>query len=171
MNNAIKNKFPKNHQKWRKKFIVKRLCLGVKVWLGIKVDYQPTQLRSLLKCILTDLHPVIEQEKGVIINMVRRELPVVKIDRLQISRVYHHLITNALKYNEPGVNIILDAWVAENYLHCIVADNGVGISEQKAENLYMCQRTIKAHGGFMGMQSSSEEGATFWFLLPIKVGG
>jgi two-component system sensor histidine kinase/response regulator len=72
-------------------------------------------------------------------------------------------------------------------LRCCVADNGVGMTpEQCAElfelytrgasvqritglglGLYLCRQIITAHGGEIGVISSPNSGATFWFTLPL----
>ena len=118
-------------------------------------------------------------------------------DPLQIRRVYDNLITNALQYNRPGLNITLNATQQGNYLHCTVSDNGQGLSHSKAEDttaishkhrifdrysrginprqplhlglgLYICRQIIEAHGGQIGVESESDQGTTFWFTLPLE---
>ncbi|MGL6338702.1 MAG: sensor histidine kinase [Waterburya sp.] len=74
----------------------------------------------------------------------------------------------------------------ENWIYCFVSDNGEGISPQQSTQifelytraaskkqslnvglgLYICRQIIKAHGGEIGVDSSSK-GANFWFTLPI----
>ncbi len=34
--------------------------------------------------------------------------------------------------------------------------------------LYVCRQIIAAHGGKIGVISSPDRGATFWFTLPIQ---
>ncbi len=71
---------------------------------------------------------------------------------------------------------------------CSLADNGVGMTLEQAETLferyhrgegakktlglglglYLCRQIIEAHGGDIGVVTSPNSGAKFWFTLPIK---
>lgn len=156
---------------------------------GVKIYPQSIKLFLVVQSIITDLSPVLNKERTTIVNLVNSELPEIFADALQLSRVYHNLIINAINVNQVGVQITIDAWVEEDKVHCIVADNGVGMSQQQAAKLfqlyargqniqqslglglglYICQQIIIAHSGDIGVNSSPGNGATFWFTLPIGV--
>jgi PAS domain S-box-containing protein len=73
------------------------------------------------------------------------------------------------------------------YLRCSLADDGVGIDPAQAVGiferyrrgtsaaktrglglgLYLCRQIVVAHGGTIGVETSPQAGATFWFTLPI----
>jgi signal transduction histidine kinase len=74
----------------------------------------------------------------------------------------------------------------EHWIYCLVSDNGEGIALQQSSQifelytraaskkqslnvglgLYICRQIIQAHGGEIGVKSSSK-GASFWFTLPV----
>jgi PAS domain S-box-containing protein len=156
---------------------------------GIVLHRQPTELATLVKSIAEDLEPLLHKNQAVLNNYVTADLPLVEIDSTQLRRVYENLITNALKHNPLGLNLTLRATLQENKLLCTVQDNGIGISPEQSQHLfdlyfrgsgsrhltgiglglYLCRQVINAHGGEIGVLSSSDTGATFWFTLPINL--
>lgn len=154
---------------------------------GIALQPEPIALHTLVASAIADLEPLLEQNQTTVVNRVSPSLPPVLIDRTQIWRVFSNLIANALHHNPPGITLILDAAVEEDRVRCTVQDNGVGMTAaeygrifdlysrggQAARavglglGLYICRQIILAHGGTIGVQSQPNEGATFWFTLPI----
>lgn len=77
--------------------------------------------------------------------------------------------------------------ISSSWVRCTVSDNGKGMSQQQCTSLfelytrassakhslnlglglYICRQIITAHGGEIGVISSPEAGATFWFTLPV----
>ncbi|NEZ62458.1 DUF3365 domain-containing protein [Leptolyngbyaceae cyanobacterium CCMR0082] len=123
-------------------------------------------------------------------NHVSSEVPQVYGDFCQLRRVFENLIDNALKYNPKGVAITLtaDIWDDDpSMVRCAVTDNGMGIDPAKSQELfeiyargksqfsvdgyglglYICRKIVEAHGGHIGVESFSNQGAEFWFTLPI----
>jgi signal transduction histidine kinase len=76
---------------------------------------------------------------------------------------------------------------SSSMLRCVVQDNGVGIPPSQCQRLfdlytrgsrarympglglglYLCRQIIQAHGGEIGVISRPNEGACFWFTLPL----
>lgn len=123
-------------------------------------------------------------------NQVSSDLPAIDGDFCQLKRIFENLIDNALKYNPHGVAIILKAtfWERDpSMVYCSVIDNGVGIESAKSQELfeiyargdahhsvtgyglglYICRKIIEAHGGQIGAAVNPNQGAEFWFTLPI----
>ena len=156
---------------------------------GIVVHCQPLQLSLLVQSAIADLQPMFAKEQATLTNLILDDLPLVNADPLQLSRVYQNLIANALNHNPPGLNITLDAKLEGDWVHCTVADNGVGMSQQQCEKLfnlyfrgdqkrqsvglglglYLCRQIITAHGGEIGVNSRIGEGTNFWFRLPVAL--
>lgn len=109
------------------------------------------------------------------------------MDVFQLRRVFENLITNAIKHNPPGISLEISTRIEGQMLTCIVEDNGVGIPQEECElmferyqqgsrarrslgvglGLYLCRQIIQAHGGKIGVISAVNQGAKFWFTLPI----
>ena len=182
---------------------------------GIVLHRHPIELDKLVTSITSDFQPFLQQVKATLSNDIASDLPAVNGDPLHLRRVYENLLSNALKYNHPGLQLTLTAELVgsgkqgswedrgmgrkthsapsthdsiRHWLRCTVRDNGVGMTQQQCDRLfdlysrgrdqrrslslglglYMCRQIITAHGGEIGVISSPDQGATFWFTLPVQ---
>ncbi|MEH1939282.1 MAG: ATP-binding protein [Nostoc sp.] len=155
---------------------------------GVVLQRQPVQLLAVVEAAIVDLEPLLTQNQATLTNLVSADLPSVNADPTQLWRVFSNLIVNALKHNPPGLLLTINATREDDKIYCTVSDNGVGISQQQSERLfdlyfrgasirnsvslglglYLCKQIIHAHGGEIGVNSALNEGATFWFTLPIS---
>ncbi len=103
-----------------------------------------------------------------------------------LERILMNLLTNALKYSEPGTPIRIDAKRKEQWVILSVRDCGKGISAedmphlferfyrskntQKEEGLglglYITRLLVEAHGGRIRVESEPGRGSAFIFTLP-----
>lgn len=178
---------------------------------GIVLHPQPVQLDQLVNAIINDFQPFFQKAATSIHQTISPDLPFIHADPLQLRRVYENLVSNALKYNRPGLQLTFAADITTDgcggrrakgrnrqfkiqhskskirWLYCTVSDNGVGMTQQQGDRLfdlysrgrdqrrslslglglYMCRQIITAHGGEIGVISSPDQGATFWFTLPV----
>ena len=154
---------------------------------GVVLQRQKVQLYSVVEAVLADLEPMLTENQATLKNLVSADLPSVNADPTQLWRVFSNLIVNAVKHNPPNLSITVNAIVEGEQIYCTVADNGVGMSQQQCDQLfdlyfrgtnvrssvslglglYLCRQIIAAHGGEIGVKSTPQAGATFWFTLPI----
>ncbi|WP_088890654.1 sensor histidine kinase [Leptolyngbya ohadii] len=159
---------------------------AAEIW-GIALHPEPIALRDLVNSALSDLYPLLEKERTILDDRISADLPPIKADPLQLSRVYQNLMANALKHNPPGLTITLTADLRSSWIHCTVGDNGIGIKPEQRDRLfdpyyrgsqkpksvglglglYLCRQIIEAHGGSIGVDSELGQGTVFWFTLPI----
>lgn len=149
-----------------------------------ELKVNPTALSSLVKEVQSDLEKVIEQRQ---VEMVIDSLPTVAVDPVQMRQVFQNLISNAIKYcqaDRPSIHI--RATQNKEFWAISVQDNGIGISPQFAERVFIifqrlhhrgeysgtgiglaiCKKIIERHGGEIWVDSEEGKGAIFSFTLP-----
>ena len=99
-----------------------------------------------LEDLVTSMEDIIRAQadaKGVEFELSVKPIvqPRLVGDKLRLSQIYLNLLTNAVKYTDPGGKVRLE--VAEYAasdgsveLVCIVADNGIGMSEEFQKTMY-----------------------------------
>ncbi|MEP6894575.1 MAG: ATP-binding protein [Chloroflexota bacterium] len=120
---------------------------------------------------------------------IQRNLPVVHCDRTRLVEVIQNLIENAAKYSKPESNPRIEIGAQkdeDDQFVFYVRDNGIGIGPQYHENIFglfnklnatsegtgigltLVKRIIEVHGGRIWVKSEADQGATFYFTLPMR---
>jgi hypothetical protein len=149
---------------------------------------KPTDGSQVLRDVLSNLAATI-QEHGAVITT--EPLPVVMADATQMGQLFQNLIGNSIKYHgltPPAIHVGVKpqpgAWVFA------VRDNGIGIAPEYAERIFVifqrlhtrteypgtglglaiCKKIVERHGGRIWVESTPEQGATFYFTIPDQGG-
>lgn len=148
-----------------------------------ETSFEPTDLNAILEDALENLQPIIQQKKAVVNYPA---LPVLEVDKTQIQSLFQNLIGNALKYNQshtPAVDI--SSQNSANGCQFAIRDNGIGISPEFNEKIFMifqrlharrvysgsgiglalCKKIVERHGGSIWVESAPGQGAAFYFTL------
>jgi two-component system phosphate regulon sensor histidine kinase PhoR len=120
---------------------------------------------------------------------VASDLPPISADRGQILQILDNLITNALRYGEPGTPVSITAALDGGMVHVEVADRGEGIPPEHiprlTERFYrvdtsrsrglggtglglsIVKHIVERHRGRLTIESVIGRGTTIHVLLPI----
>jgi signal transduction histidine kinase/ligand-binding sensor domain-containing protein len=114
---------------------------------------------------------------------------IVSADRNMLDAIMRNLISNALKFTNPGGKVHIIAGAIEEFAMIKVTDNGVGLSPEIQEQLFridkhtstygtqnesgtglgliLVKEFVTKHGGKIGVESIKGKGSTFHFTLPL----
>ncbi len=119
----------------------------------------------------------------------------VKGDPTRLSQVITNLVSNAIKFTEPGGSIDISAKFVENkegrvVLKIAVKDSGIGLSKEQQTKIFdayaqasasttrkaggtglgltISQKIVRSMGGELAVESEEGKGATFYFTVALK---
>ncbi len=160
----------------------------------ISLNYQPLNFAKLSQQLASEWQPILAEKQATLQLNIPPNLPPIEADSDRLWRVLENLMANALKHNDPGIKLTFRADIIKEegdlnpqVIRCTLEDNGVGISPEIAATLfesyqrgnqakkslglglglYLCRKIIEAHGGEIGVVTQPDQGAKFWFTLPI----
>lgn len=156
----------------------------------LELEFEPINMAMVTREVLADLTQDVEGKKHTVNVLFGNELPTVMADRVRIHDVIENLVSNAVKYTDPGGKITIGADILGGKVHLWVRDNGVGIAEEEQDKifdrffladaglvredgrvgigLYTSKEIIRRHGGDMWFESKKGQGSTFHFTVPFK---
>lgn len=123
--------------------------------------FEPTNLNSILQAITEDLEIAI-LEKKAILNI--EPLPVIEVIAPQIRQVFQNLISNSLKFMQPGIQPVItitgqrlreksfNSSIEENGPFCLITvkDNGIGFDEQFKNTIFTLFQRLHSKDKFEG---------------------
>ena len=112
---------------------------------------------------------------------------VLDMDRTQLGRVVHNLVTNAVRACQGQANgqvTVRGRAAGGSMCEFEVEDNGVGIPDEQREAVFqpyfstkgagsglglaICKRIVEDHGGFLMLESRIGVGSNFTVRLPLR---
>ena len=147
-----------------------------------------TDLAAIAREVAADLETTIAEAGG---RVILGELPTIEADPLQMRQLLQNLLGNALKYrreSDPPVVQLSAVDQGDGRWAIVVADNGIGFSEQQASKIFrmfvrlhgrgqydgsgiglaICRKIAERHHGTIAATSIPGQGATFTVTLPAK---
>ncbi|MHB8808233.1 MAG: sensor histidine kinase [Anaerolineaceae bacterium] len=130
------------------------------------------------------------EQQGVNLSMEQIPDGIVSGDGDRLAQVFSNLIDNALKYTSSGGKIEISAGIEEKNILICIRDSGIGISKSEREKIFerfyqidssrkygkkkgfglglsIAREIIQSHHGTIWVESSPDEGSTFFVKLPM----
>ncbi|GEN88833.1 sensor histidine kinase [Oceanobacillus sojae] len=145
-------------------------------------------ISSQLKSLLTSYQWLV-QEKEIMLSYTLPDLEI-DADPSLLNTVWDNLLSNALKYNQPGGSIDIQLTYTEEHCSISFEDTGIGISKEEAERIFdrfyradasrtrsvkgtglglsIVATIVELHGGTVSVQANEAAGTTFTVKLPLK---
>jgi PAS domain S-box-containing protein len=114
------------------------------------------------------------------------ELPKIMVDRVQLQQVFMNLMLNAIEaMADSGGELTVTSKRQDGQLQFSVGDTGMGLPNEKMDQIFsaffttkpqgsgmglaISRSIVESHGGQLWASANPEGGATFYFTLPIQV--
>jgi PAS domain S-box-containing protein len=114
------------------------------------------------------------------------DCPKITGDPDQLKQVFINIMTNAIQALQPGGNLKVEIKCQDQSLVIAFEDDGSGIPASRLQDIFnpfmttkedgtglglsMAQRIVEEHGGRIEVQSTPNEGSTFYVFLPVSSG-
>lgn len=112
--------------------------------------------------------------------------PEIRADESMLRHIFTNLLTNGVKYSEPGCPVLFEAWRDDRGFAAVIRDRGIGIPEADQEWLFsafhrggnvgerpgtglglvIVKRCVDLHGGTIAIESKVGLGTSVTVRLP-----
>jgi len=157
--------------------------------LEINHSDELVNVADILLEVLEDCREAIKEKKLNIVNKISGNIPQIRADPGQVKSLWCNLVSNAVKYTQPGGDIEISLKTEENWLIGMVRDTGIGIPEAdqgrlfseffRARNakktgipgtglgLVIVKRIVEMLGGEVSLESQLGEGTLVCLRIPV----
>jgi signal transduction histidine kinase len=149
--------------------------------------------------VVRTLKKQIEEEQQTLITDFSETMPHVWCDNTRLIQIMTNLVSNAHKYSPTGGQIVIhaepvqnqwDSEGAEQVIHVLVSDTGIGISSEDQEMIFqqffrsedprvrdstgtglglsITKRLVEMQGGRIWFESELDQGTEFHFTMPVS---
>ncbi|MFZ0482416.1 MAG: ATP-binding protein [Desulfobacterales bacterium] len=173
----------------RMKALVNDLLDLSKIEAGkIELEFESVPVRTLFDQVQAVFKSQMDIKEVSFTSELTGDLSRIRVDVNKITWVLTNLVSNALRYVRKGGHIQLLAHRIGPNVHLSVRDDGPGIPPEYQSKIFekfvqmngrdaggtglglaICKEIVRAHGGTIWVESSSGQGSTFTFTLPIDL--
>jgi len=150
---------------------------------GTRLDFVPVDLRIMIPDTVSAYYHALDEHNNTMSVEITEDLPPVTADPAYLPGVIVNLIDNAIRFTRNG-KITVKALRDGNRAVVSVEDTGCGIAPEAAKHiferfytgekfngtglgLYICKKTVEAHGGDIRVKSEPGKGTAVSFTLRL----
>jgi len=154
-------------------------------------EIEEIHLHEILHNTVQLLELELKKKNISLVSTIEKDLPLIKADQNEITRIFTNLLSNAIKYNKIGGKIIIDIFTKKNYISIRIKDTGIGMREEEQKKLFnefyrikndltrgisgtglgltIVKRIVDSYHGKIEVESIYGEGTTITVILPINI--
>jgi signal transduction histidine kinase/CBS domain-containing protein len=153
---------------------------------AMRVEPQTCVLRETVDKVTEEFCDFAQQEKVELREPDVDAGLLVRADPVRLRQVLSNLVSNAVKYNQPGGWVKVSAQGVINGVRIVVEDSGIGIPPEAQANIFalftrasnhrrrdssglglaISKQLVELHGGTLELRSQPGEGSAFTVFLP-----
>ncbi len=156
----------------------------------LELERRPTNIDQLVTKMVESCN-VLAQKKGISLeSQPNAPSVIVDVDARRIEQTVTNLLTNAVKFTEPGGRVRARTGADAKRVFIEISDNGRGIQAAHHEHifspffqaeaadtsarqgmglgLHVCRSIVEKHGGQLTLESQPGAGSTFTVSLPTE---
>ncbi len=150
---------------------------------------QPIDIKTVAMFNLELIQPQAEHKQIVLQNNITDSC-MVYADFQMVSTIMRNLLSNSIKFTQPGGTVTLSTQAAADALTICISDTGIGIDARDLPKLFtigtkfmrlgtahekgtglgliLCKEFVERNGGHIRVESQPDRGSTFSFTLPFQ---
>lgn len=154
----------------------------------LKLKFEIIDLRQAVGAVVQEMLPLALKDGVKIETSLEKNLPKVKADFDVIKHVLTNLIDNAIKFNESGGKVLIEARQKGEFVEISVSDAGIGIAKEHLPKVFdrfyqvdatparaycgiglglvVAKEIVEAHGGRIWVESELGKGSRFTLSIP-----
>ena len=154
---------------------------------GLLIRRTPVNLAAVAAGVVADLADV-ARERDVDVRLLGSAVTV-EGDETRMRQVVENLMSNAIRYTDPGGHVAVEVTRADGFARLTVADTGIGIAPEDLPHVFtrfwraeqsrsratggsgvglaIAYELVTAHGGTITVESVLGRGTTFTVLFPL----
>jgi len=153
----------------------------------LRIDTSPHQVEPLLEQVLEMTKGTANERNVAVQADLGSTLPDVLVDPTRFVQVLANLVSNAVKFTEPGGRVTVAAESRRDSVAVSVSDTGIGIPADHLPHIFdrhwhsrrtartagtglglaIARGIVEAHGGRLTVDSTEGVGSTFSFTVPL----
>lgn len=154
----------------------------------LELDYRPLSISEWLPVVIRPWQESARDKHLSWNSEIAADLPIISADPMRLASAVENLVSNAIKYSQPGGSVSVKAWVEGEELCITVQDTGSGIALEEQEKVFepfyrgnqgrrfkqgmglgltIARDLVEAHGGWISLESQPGKGSQFTIHLPL----
>jgi PAS domain S-box-containing protein len=141
-------------------------------------------LNTLVQEAVAFLKPEIEDRNILVEVELRKDLPLIEVDRNQLKQAFYNVIKNAFQAMKSGGLLRIRTDLDDQFVSVSFADSGAGISPEHMSKIFepyfttkaggsglgllIVRRIVREHGGEIDLASDEGKGLTLTVRLPLR---